>query len=112
VQQEILDKNADPDLRVYAVWFTMLAGDSRAGWDGARLFDARVTHLWDEQKGVGDWYSANVTREPTTTWDFYAVYGRDAANLARPLSMGRTIISRGSQLKSSIEPLLSSASRS
>jgi hypothetical protein len=112
VQQEILNKNDDPNLRVYAVWFNMLAGDSRRGWDGARLIDTRVTHLWDEQKVVGDWYSANVTREPTTTWDFFAVYGPDAADLAKPLNSGRTIVSRSTQLKSSIEPLLSSQPRS
>jgi hypothetical protein len=112
VQQEILNKNADADLRVYAVWLNMLAGDSRGGWDGARLTDARVTHMWDERKLVGDWYSANVTREPTTTWDFFAVYGPDAAELAKPLSMGRTIIGRSTQLKSSLAPLLTSQPRS
>jgi hypothetical protein len=112
VQQEILNKNADRNLRVYAVWFNMLAGDSRAGWDGARLLDSRVVHLWDEHKSVGNWYSANVTREPTTTWDFYAVYGPEAVDLATPVSMGRTIIGRSSQLESSIEPLLSAPPRS
>jgi hypothetical protein len=110
VQQEILNKNPDTDLRVYAVWFNMLAGDSRVGWDGARLLDPRVVHMWDEQKSVGNWYSGSVTREPTTTWDFYAVYGPDATDLTKPVSMGRTIIGRSSQLRSSIEPLLNAPS--
>jgi len=110
VQQEILNKNPSSELRVYAVWFNMIASDSRAGWDGARLLDSRVVHLWDEGKSVGNWYSANVTREPTTTWDFYAVYGPEATDLAKPSSMGRTIISRSSQLKSSVEPLLNAPS--
>jgi hypothetical protein len=107
VQQEILNKNSTADLRVFAVWFNMLGSDSRERWDGARLLDARVTHLWDEHKAIGDWFSAHVTRELGTTWDFYAVYAADSASLASPLSSGRTIIGRSSQLKSSIEPLIS-----
>jgi hypothetical protein len=110
VQQEIMNKNANADLRVYAVWFNMLYGDSRQGWDGARLLDPRVTHLWDEQKTVGNWFGANVTRQYGTTWDFFAVYGPDATDLARPTSMGGTIIGRSGQLRSSIEPLLRSPS--
>ena len=106
MQQEILSKNANPDLRVYAVWFNMLAGDSRSGWDGARLLDNRVTHLWDEQKSVGNWFGANVTRDRGTTWDFYAVYSPDAQDLSRPLDMGGTIIARSSRLRSSIDTLL------
>jgi hypothetical protein len=106
VQQEILSKNANADLKVYAVWFNMLVGDSRRGWDGARLRDQRVTHLWDERKAVGNWFSANVTHDRGITWDFYALYGPDSADLARPTSMGGTIISRSSQLRNGIESLL------
>jgi hypothetical protein len=112
VQQEILSKNQNPDLRVYAVWFNMLVGDSRQGWDGARLLDARVAHLWDEHKAVGNWFSNNVTHERGTTWDFYALYAPDAADLARPVSMGGTIIGRTAQLRSGIEGLLSASPRS
>jgi len=112
VQQEILNKNQNPDVRVYAVWFNMLAGDSRQGWDGARLVDTRVTHLWDQQKAVGNWFSNNVTHDLGTTWDFYALYGPDAADLARPDSMGGTIIGRTGQLRSGIDKLLGASPRS
>jgi hypothetical protein len=47
-----------------------------------------------------------VTRSPSTTWDFYALYGAAAVDLAKPMSMGGTIISRGTQLRTSLEPLL------
>jgi hypothetical protein len=76
VQDEILAKNGAQDVRVYAVWFNMLFGDSRARWDGAGLVDSRVTHLWDEQKVVGNWYSANVTHQRGTTWDSMPSTGR------------------------------------
>jgi hypothetical protein len=106
VQKEILARNAAPDLRVYAVWFNMLAGDSRSRWDGAGVDDPRVTHLWDEGKTVGRWYSANVTHNPGTTWDFFALYGPDARDLADPLSRGGTIIAERNALAAAIRPLL------
>lgn len=70
------------------------------------MTDPRVTHFWDESKLVGNWFSAKVTHSPGTTWDFFAVYGPDATNLASPLSSGGTIISHTSRLRTSIAPLL------
>lgn len=106
MHQEILAKSPAPELRVYAVWFNMLFGDSRGAWDGDGMNDPRVVHLWDEQKAVGDWYSANVTRNPGTTWDFFALYGPDARDLASPLSQGGTIISQREKLATAIRPLI------
>lgn len=106
VQKEVLAKNNSPHLRVYAVWFDMVFGDSRSRWDGAGLADSRVTHLWDERKVVGNWYSANVTQRRGTTWDFYAVYGPEARDLRSPLSMGAPIIFKREDLAASIGPLL------
>jgi hypothetical protein len=112
VQQEILSKNSQADLRVYAVWFNMLFGDSRGAWTGDGLVDPRVRHFWDEQKAVGNWFSANVTHRGGTTWDFYALYPPEARDLATPASMGGTIIGRHSRLESTIAPLLASTSAS
>jgi len=90
----------------------MLYGDSRDRWDGDGMTDARVTHFWDEQKTVGNWFSANVTHNPGTTWDFYAVYGPNADSLMTPVSSGGPIISRTTRLRTSIEPLLTVTPRS
>lgn len=84
----------------------MLFGDSRDRWDGAGMADPRVAHFWDEQKIVGNWFSANVTHNRGTTWDFYALYGPDANNLASPVGSGGTIISHTTRLRTSLEPLL------
>ena len=111
MQQEILAKNPAPNLRVYAVWFNMLFGDSRGRWDGAGMADPRVAHLWDEKKAVGDWYSANITHDRGTTWDFFALYGPDARDLAKPLSTGRTIIAERDKLLGAIRPLLAGKDR-
>jgi hypothetical protein len=106
VQDEILAKNTAANLRVYAVWFDMLFGDSRAKLDGDGMVDRRVVHLWDEQKTVGNWYSANVTHGEMTTWDFYALYGPEARDLNAPVATGGTIIGDHDQLAASIRPLL------
>jgi hypothetical protein len=77
------------------------------------LTDPRVRHFWDEQKLVGDWYSANVTHQNGTTWDFYALYGPDATWSSEPpraLSQGGPIIGRRDQLQAAISPLLRAAS--
>ena len=111
MHEEILKKNPSADLRVYAVWFNMVAGDSRSGWDGAGMNDPRVVHLWDEQKAVGDFFAAKVTRTPGTAWDAYFLYGPDATWGSEPAPLvgnGRTIIARRAQLQEGIVPLLAS----
>lgn len=98
---------------MYAVWFNMLVGDSRARWDSDGVTDPRARHFWDEQKVVGNWYSTEVLHRQGTTWDFYALYGADAtwgAEPPRALSLGGTIINRRDQLQSSILPLLHAGS--
>lgn len=50
MQKEILEEHPDSDLRVYVVWFNMLSGDSRSGWDQCVLSDPRATHLWDQKR--------------------------------------------------------------
>ena len=106
MHQEILARSPAPQLRVYTVWFSMLVGDSRGAWDGDGMTDSRVVHLWDEQKAIGNWYGANVIGGGGTAWDFYALYGPDASDLAKPLSMGGTIISQRDKLATAIRPLL------
>ena len=109
MQQEILDKNVSPNLRIYAIWFNMLAGDSREGWDGGGLIDPRVVHFWDEQKVVGNWFAAQVTQSHGTDWDVYFLYGPQARWDSQPsplISSGGTIIGKRTQLQASIAPLL------
>ena len=112
MQNEILSKNPSADVRVYAVWFNMLDGDSRDRWNGDGMTDPRVVHLWDEKKTVGTWFSQNVTHVRGTTWDFYALYAPDAGDLANPSSFGGgaqgggTIIGHHDQLAAAIAALL------
>ena len=109
MQQQILEQNPSPGLRVYTVWFNMLPDDDRTGWDRAGLTDPRVEHLWDEQKLVGNWFAANVTQFPGTEWDSYVLYGPRARWESEPaplVSSGGTVVGKLGQLQSSIRPLL------
>jgi hypothetical protein len=97
---------------VYAVWFNMLYGDSRERWDGDGMTDPRVSHLWDQQRTVGNWFSQNITHVRGTTWDFYALYSPEARDLGATSRFGGgaegggTIIGHRDQLAAAIARLL------
>ena len=60
MQEELLDKHKEADLRVYAVWFSMYGTERRENWPPDALTDRRVVHLWDEEKTVGRWYLRRI----------------------------------------------------
>jgi len=108
VQNELLAKYPEADLRVYAVWFNMYPGDMRSRWPPDLLTDARAIHRWDEAKAVGQWY-APVTasirpelaagsrwQDGTILWDAYLLYGAEAKWSDAPttglIRWGRTIV--------------------
>jgi hypothetical protein len=57
VQKALLDTYPHANLKVYAVWFSMMPNDSRAKWSANLLMDSRVIHRWDEPKAVGTWFA-------------------------------------------------------
>ena len=62
MQKEILEEHPDSDVRVYVVWFNMLSGDSRSGWDECVMSDPRANHLWDEKRLASVGFSAHDPR--------------------------------------------------
>jgi hypothetical protein len=107
VQEELLAKHGDADVRVYAIWFSMYPTDLRERWPADVLTDRRVVHLWDEQKNVGRWYGERERDIETHVapdssglgqpilWDAYLVYGRASRWDEAPtelLRWGRTIL--------------------
>jgi hypothetical protein len=115
VQEEILAEYADPNLRVYAVWFPMLWGDARWRWHGDVLSDARVTHFWDKQRVVGQWFAEHIEGYSDVVWDTYYLFGPDSqwADTPAPLlSSGATIYRTRQELERQLLPLLRSSSES
>jgi hypothetical protein len=109
VQKEILEEHPNSDLRVYVVWFSMLEGDSRSGWDECVISDPKATHLWDEQRLASRAFAGEVERATPPVWDAYLLYGPEAIwddGPPRPISSGYTVYGAREGLKKNILPLL------
>jgi len=109
VQQEILEEHPDSDLKVYVVWFNMLEGDSREGWDGYVVSDPRATNLWDEKRLVSRTLGDDVEGTSQPVWDAYLLYGPEATweeEPPLPVGTGYTIYGTRDQLSKEIQPLL------
>jgi hypothetical protein len=115
VQQQILETHPAARLRVYAVWFSMLVGDSRSAWHSGAMSDSRVTNLWDEQHIVSEWFTKNVAGGGGgggNIWDAYFLYGPQAtwaSDTTAPgplVDSGGTVISKLESLEASVTPLL------
>jgi hypothetical protein len=109
VQKEILEEHPNTDLPVYAVWFNMLSGDSRAGWDECVMSDPRATHLWDERRLASRAFAGEVEGAAAPVWDAYLLYGREVTwgdEPPRPIGSGYTVYSAREELEKHILPLL------
>jgi hypothetical protein len=103
VRSNILEKYPKADVRVYAVWFNMLTGDSRDLVDRRVLNDPRVTNYYDPHRVVGSWF-AQHTGGGAIVWDAYFLYGPDATWTSEPgplVSSGGTVIASSSDLANS-----------
>lgn len=81
VGRQVLDEAPGLDVAVYAIWFEMVATDSRARWPEGLLDDPRVRHFWDEERVVGRWFGrhADYGDDPELViWDTYFLYGPEA----------------------------------
>lgn len=107
MQTELLERHPKANLRVYAVWFSMYEGDSRARWRRELMPDSRVEHFWDEDRVLGSRYFGDLGRlaarqapgtkatEGRILWDAYLLYpagARWGADRATPTSWGRTVL--------------------
>jgi len=107
VQTDLLDRYPSANIRVYAVWFSMYEGDSRARWRRELMPDRRVEHFWDEERVLGRRYYNDLARlakrrapgtknlEGTVQWDAYMLYASGVkwdAGRTNVISWGRTIL--------------------
>ena len=109
MQSEILDKNPSAELKVYAVWFSVLSGDDRSRWADDLLTDSRVVHLWDGAQTTARWFAENEDFHLPIAWDVYYLYGPNARWDETPaplLSSGSTILFRKDTLRQDMAPLI------
>ena len=119
MQTNILDAKPDAALRVYAIFFEIVAGDKRAKYEvdpRELLDDPRVTHFWDERRLTGRWFDENVTRlgkrtgeEGRIEWDTFILYDERAEWTDEPpptVSWGRPVIQEKTRLLRDLEATL------
>jgi hypothetical protein len=109
VQKEIFEEHPNSDLRVYVIWFNMLSGDSRSGWDECVMSDPRATHLWDQKRLASRAFAGEVERAAPPVWDAYLLYGPETTwgdEPPRPISSGYTVYGAREELEKNILPLL------
>jgi hypothetical protein len=109
VQNQILAEQPSARLRVYAVWLPMLWTDNRRWWNGTNMPDRRVTHYWDGDRKVGQWFASQVDGYEGVSWDSYYLYGPAATWDAVPSPLagsGGTIHAEGNTLEAQIRALL------
>lgn len=107
MQTELLERYPRANVRVYAVWFNMYEGDSRARWRRELMPDSRVEHFWDEGRVLGRRYFGDLARlasrqaprtkatEGQVLWDAYLLYPAGATwegSRTDVISWGRTIL--------------------
>ena len=76
----MLNEVKDPEVRVYAVWASILMSDFQiaVGRATKRLPDERVSHYWDGEGEMVKAYGRVLKLEgDQTAWDVYYVFGRD-----------------------------------
>ena len=109
MQNELLAQYPSQELRVYAVWLPMLWGDAPETWNGNTLPDMRVTHFWDGERQVGEWFAEEVEGYRGVSWDAYYLYGPEAKWDAIPPSLvgsGSTIIDQREAIRTQVNGLL------
>jgi hypothetical protein len=116
IQEYVLKRNPDLDVKVYAVWYEMYPGDSPDDFPEARkqMKDKRVTHYWDDSKDVGRWYFTAVPGDykGPIQWDAFYLYGADSVWEDQPTSLltwGRTILEDRKNLTAQIASLTGAA---
>jgi len=109
VQNQLLAQYPSEQLRVYAVWLPMLGGDAREKWDGTTMPDTRVTHFWDGELQVGQWFAEQVEGYRGVSWDTYYLYSPDAkweTMASHLVGSGGTIYDEREALKMQLSTLL------
>jgi len=116
VQKSVLEAMPEANLRVYAIFFEIVAGDEGAKYEvdpRELLDDPRVTLYWDERRLTGLWFDENVTRlgerngeEGRGEWDAFILYGHDVEWTEKPppsISWGRPVIQEKARLLLDLE---------
>lgn len=125
LEEQVLAANPQAEVRVYAVWFSMIPADmlpeALSGQrDESVLNDPRVIHFWDRQRLLNQWLAQNAPLEGpqrsslrrtfgqldwgTYIWDAYFVYGPQATwqEAGSPAAAGYPLIQNRAEVRSAL----------
>ncbi len=74
MQEEVLERYPDADLRVYVVWLPVLPLDERFVVADV-MVDARASHFWDNDQLVSDDLAQAFGSEGQLVWDAFFAFG-------------------------------------
>jgi hypothetical protein len=78
MQNAVLTKYADPNLRVYMVWVPKLRGLERDVASATTQYpEGRAMHFWDAHSALVTGYRETL-QLPEDAWDVFLLYGPDA----------------------------------
>jgi hypothetical protein len=104
VQENVLDRYPDANVRVFAVWLPIIPTDQR--FQVADLMvDDRATHYWDGGQIVGEYFAAR-DGAGGVAWDVFYVFGPEAAWGDEPRATGAPVVTEGSRLEAALRPYL------
>lgn len=112
VQNEVVKKHADSNLKTYVVWAPMLPGDARDKWPEHLISTDRARHFWDGERVVGKWLTANMKDCPSLgkiAWDAYYLLSKDAKwgeSLDGVVACGTPVIKKAEELSQEVDALL------
>jgi hypothetical protein len=110
VQDNVLAKLGDRDVKVFVVWLAMRRTDARSEWPRNEIVDPRATHFWDERKAVGTALAArdDLKSWRPVAWDIWAMFPAGTiwiADVPRPIASGHTVIGTRDQLEAAVAAL-------
>jgi len=108
VQERILERYPEADLRVYVVWLPVMPLDSRFEVADV-MVDDRATHYWDNEQLVSDDLAAAFGSPGQLVWDAFFAFGPDAVWAERPpdpIATGAPVVERVATLATALRPYL------
>ena len=114
VQNEVMNKYADADLKTYIVWLPMIATDERSKWRASLLDDSRIQHFWNEDQAIGKWFTDNLKEYRAlgpVAWDAYYLFDKTAKWDDAPapvVAYGTPVFKKPKQLVEALEEMFGS----
>ena len=108
MQEQVLERYPDADLRVYVVWLPVLPLDERFAVADV-MVDARASHFWDNDQLVSDDLAQAFGSEGQLVWDAFFAFGPAAGWEERPpapLATGAPVVEEVGMLRTALQPYL------